>query len=177
MRTASKGLLIAIVLSIMATTCQPQAPQSSPQTDTKNSRPAKSIVYTNKRYRFKFRLPRSWKGYAIITGQWTGGPWGQPLPDDPAEMRIERGPIITIRHPLWIEENPRQDSPIMVFTLLQWQLVDKGIYSVSAAPNGPAETERNAKYVFALPARYNYTDAIGIEEVNDIMRNHPLHAF
>src|SRR5208337_216878 len=33
----------------------------------------KSIVYDNVRYGFKFYLPKSWKGYSIIVGQWEGG--------------------------------------------------------------------------------------------------------
>jgi hypothetical protein len=32
--------------------------------------------------------------------------------------------LLSIRHPLWTKQNPRQDIPIMVFALAQWQLIE-----------------------------------------------------
>ena len=49
--------------------------------------------------------------------------------------------------------------------------------SVSAAPIPPSELGRNNKYVFALPARYNYSFPIGYEEVDKILKENPLKAF
>ena len=66
------------------------------------------------------------------------------------------GLLLSIRHPLWTKENPRQDIPIMVFTVEQWNVLQKGDFSVSAAPIGPSKLGSNYAYVFALPARYNY---------------------
>ena len=39
---------------------------------------------------------------------------------------------------------------------------------------GPSELGRNNRYVFALPARYNYTFPPGYKEVEKILANHPL---
>jgi len=41
----------------------------------------------------------------------------------------------------------------------------------------PTELGRNSKYVFALPARYNYSYPTGWEEVDQIMKNNPLKTF
>jgi hypothetical protein len=89
----------------------------------------------------------------------------------------EKGPILTIRHPLWTKDNPREDIPIMVFTLAQWDLVQKEQLIVSAAPFPPTELGRNNRYVFALPPRYDDDELTGYEEVESIMRSSPLHAF
>jgi hypothetical protein len=127
---------------------------------TKNVPQAKGgLVYTNKTYGFRFALPDGWKGYSIIVKSWS------------------KGPLILIRHPLWTEANPRQDIPIMVLTLAQWELVQQGKLSVSAAPIGPDELARNSKYVFALPPRYNFAFLPGYEEVGEILKRDPLQAF
>jgi len=47
-------------------------------------------------------------------------------------------------------------------------------FSVSAAPIGPSKLGSNFKYVFALPARYNFAFPIGFEEVEEILNNNPL---
>jgi hypothetical protein len=65
----------------------------------------------------------------------------------------------------------------MIFTKTQWELVEEGKIVVSAAPAGPSELGRNAKYVFALPPRFNYGDIDGREEVDEIIQSHPLQAF
>ena len=39
---------------------------------------------------------------------------------------------------------------------------------------GPKELGRNSKYVFALPARYNFAFPTGFEEVEDILAGNPL---
>lgn len=64
----------------------------------------------------------------------------------------------------------------MIFTLKQWKSLGQGKFSVSAAPFGPGELGRNKKYVFALPARYNYDFLEGWEQVENILKGHPLHA-
>ncbi len=127
---------------------------------TKSSSQTKGgLVYTNKTYGFRFALPDSWKGYSIVVKSWS------------------KGPLILIRHPLWTEANPRQDIPIMVLTVAQWELVQEGKLSVSAAPIGPDELARNSKYVFALPPRYNFAFLPGYEEVGEILKRDPLQAF
>ena len=92
-------------------------------------------------------------------------------------IREERGPAIWIRHPLWTEENPRQDIPIMIFTKAQWSIVEKDRMILSAAPIGPGEIGRNKKYVFALPARYNYAFPVGWEEVEKIIVENSLQPY
>ena len=84
---------------------------------------------------------------------------------------------ILIRHPKWTVENSRQDIPIMIFIIAQWNKLAKEEFAVSAAPIGPKELGRNAQYVFALPARYNVYFQTGWEEVEEIMQTNPLKAF
>jgi hypothetical protein len=64
----------------------------------------------------------------------------------------------------------------MVFTLAQWRLVATEKVGVSAAPIGSTELGRNAKYVFALPPRYEFDEKEGVEEVVQVMSHHPLRA-
>jgi hypothetical protein len=128
-----------------------------------------SIVYTNKEFGFIFNLPASWQGYAIIEDNWEG-----QYIDDAA---TDNGPMLYIRHPQWTEQNPRQDIPIMVFTYDQWDMIQKERLSVGAAPIPPRELGRNAGYVFALPARYNFAFPSGYEEVEKILESNPLIPF
>ncbi|HZD60906.1 MAG TPA: hypothetical protein VE439_10715, partial [Anaerolineae bacterium] len=90
---------------------------------------------------------------------------------------VETGPMLSIRHPLWTPEKPRQDIPIMVFTLAQWTLVQQEKISLGAAPIPPTELGRNNRYVFALPARYNFAFPPGFQEVERILAGHPLQPF
>jgi len=62
----------------------------------------------------------------------------------------------------------------MIFTLDQWASLLKDEFRVGAAPIPPSELGRNAKYVFALPARYNFAFPTGFEEVEDILKGNPL---
>lgn len=128
------------------------------------------LVYKNSKYGFDFSLPLTWESYSIINYAWTGN-----LVDDSSKKFT--GPKIIIRHPSWSLQDPRQDIPVMVFTLDQWQLVEQEKLALGAAPIGPSELGRNAKYVFALPARYNFAFPTGYEEVETIMSANPLTAF
>lgn len=137
------------------------------------SGPASSAIdYKNTQYDFCFSLPASWKGYSIVTDQWTGSNPNDPHP----EKSNRQGPILSIRHPQWTKENPRQDIPIMVFTRKQWDALLKDEFHIGAAPFGPSELGRNHKYVFALPARFDYAFPTGYEEVEQIVRSNPLQA-
>ena len=62
----------------------------------------------------------------------------------------------------------------MVFTLAEWDQVRQSRLTVGAAPIPPSELGRNATYVFALPARYNYAFPTGYEEVAKILEGNPL---
>ena len=149
--------------------------QQSNSAAQSGKRAEKTIVYKNKKYRFRFVLPESWKGYSILVSQWTGSVWDPEKREKP--IREETGPVITIRHPLWAESNPHQDIPIMILTYAQTDLSKEGNLSTSAAPYGPQEIARNSKYVFALPPRYNYAIATGVEEVAQLFREHSLRPF
>jgi hypothetical protein len=82
---------------------------------------------------------------------------------------------VHIRHPDWSKENPRQDIPIMVFTLTQWESVEHGDFFISGAAIVPEELGRNRKYAFAVSRRVEESDAVGAKEVNEILQRHPLH--
>lgn len=128
--------------------------------------------YKNDQYGFTFFLPISWAGYTIVDGIWIGY-----ATSDAGDKKYAEGPIISIRHPLWTEKETRQDIPVMVFTISQWQDLQNDKFHIGAAPIGPSELGRNTEYVFALPARYNYAFPQGYEEVDQIIQNNSLQAF
>jgi hypothetical protein len=150
----------------------PPAASSTTPTSMPATPATTTLEYQNTQYGFSFALPASWQGYSIITDKWQGytpGPSGQIL--------VETGPIISIRHPLWTAQTPRQDIPIMIFTLKQWAELEQDKFHIGAAPIGPSELGRNASYVLALPARYNFAFPVGYEEVEKILEAKPLKAF
>ncbi len=130
-----------------------------------------SIVYENTEYGFRFSLPDSWKDYTIVTDTWKGLATG----NSQGEKVVETGPMISIRNPEWTPEKAQQDIPIMIFTLKQWDSMNKeDAFHIGAAPIGPSELARNSKYIFALPARYNFAFPDGYEEVETILKGNPL---
>lgn len=138
------------------------------QSTTTPSIPATQIEYENTEYGFAFTLPKSWEGYMVVNGSWEGVSWETGSPQK------NSGPKISIRHPQWTAETPRQDIPISVFTPAQWDLIVREKMGIGAAPIPPSELGRNAMYVFALPARYNFAFPVGFEEVDEIMKGNPL---
>lgn len=163
-RTLAAILLLAGIASSTA------YPQTQEQASKEPAGP--TIQYRNSHYGFCVSLPASWKGYLIVVDHWEGsntsGPQGYQI--------VEHGPLISIRHPLWSKENPRQDIPIMVFTRKQWDSLQKDDFHIGAAPIGPNELGRNHKYVLALPARYNFANLPGLEEVDQIVQSKSLRA-
>lgn len=146
------------------------AVSSQPNSSTNSPTPgSNSILYKNAVYGFNFTLPTSWQGYSIIAGDWSGS-------DIATGKTTETGPMISIRHPLWTSQKPRQDIPIMIFTPDQWNLLQQEKFHIGAAPIGPSKLGQNSRYVFALPARYNYAFPTGYEEVEKILKDHPLQA-
>jgi hypothetical protein len=131
---------------------------------------SESITYENTQYGFQFTLPKSWENYSVIADEWKG----TRMTDSQGNSVSETGPMLKIRNPLWTTQNQRQDIPIMIFTPAQWDDLQKAELIVGAAPMPPSELGRNAKYVFALPARYNYAFTEGFEEVESIIENKPL---
>jgi len=145
-----------------------QSNNSSTSSSPSSSVNSNLVVYNNSQYGFSFSLPASWKGYSIVTDKWDGR-------DTKSGKVTETGPLYSIRHPQWTSAKPRQDIPIMVFTIAQWKLVLQETLAVSAAPIGPSELGRNSNYVFALPARYNFAYPLGYKEVDQILGGKPLH--
>jgi len=131
-----------------------------------------SIEYQNTQYGFSFLLPKTWEGYTIVLDKWQG----YTFSDSQGDVVTEQGPLISVRHPQWTSQNPRQDIPIMVFTLSQWDSLLQDKFHIGAAPINPSRLGSNANYVFALPARYNFAFLPGYEEVDSILQNNPLQA-
>jgi len=90
---------------------------------------------------------------------------------------VEQGPIVSIVHPKSTAQQSRQEIPLMVFTIGQWDQMQRGEWHTGAAPVGPLELGRNGRYVLALPARYNYALPEGWEEVEQILQGQPLATF
>lgn len=130
----------------------------------------KSTVYENMQYGFRFSLPKSWENYTIVKEKWEG----VSIVGQTADTIVETGPVINIRHPMWTSQNPWQDIPIMIFTLTQWDSLQRGEFHIGTAPTGPRQIGCNSKYVFAIPARYNYGFLTGFEEVEKILEDNPL---
>ena len=143
-----------------------QSPSASP-TGTQTG-----LLYQNSEFGFSFSLPDSWKGYTIVTSQWQGSSTDT---DEKSPAPAITGPELSIRHPLWTKQNPRQDIPIIIFTLAQWDDLQQDKFHIGAAPINPTLLGKNSKYVFALPARYNYAFPTGYEEVDKILQSNPLH--
>ena len=159
---------LSLVMSLVLMVAPVLPAQSSSQAGSQTLLSARSLVYTNRQFGFRFDLPLGWTGYTILKQQWNG------RPDTAASSpHQEYGPKLVIRRPHWTTAHPRQDIPIMIFTLRQW---NENLI-VSAAPIGPSELGRNSRYVFALPPRYNYAFPDGYEEVEQILKDKPLHPF
>ena len=154
---------------------QPQtSAQPANQSDPSTPRTKKSVVYCDKKYGLRFFLPKSWKGYSILREEWTGRPVTEETESEAPHP--ETGPEIIVRHPLWTDNDPRQDIPIMIFTHAQWRLVQNHELAVSAAPVPPCELSHNAQYVFALPPRYNFAFETGYEEVGKILARNSMRS-
>ena len=182
----TKFILVLVIIVILSTvgflltaknsqtTSKPSPSSVNEAQSTPSATPAvTNLQYRNEQYGFTFALPPSWEGYTIVTNEWKGSGTngGQ------GEMSVEKGPLLSIRHPLWTTQKPRQDIPIMIFTLTQWDLLQQDKFHIGAAPINPHEFGRNSKYVFALPARYNFAFPEGYEEVERIVENRPLEVF
>jgi len=129
----------------------------------------RTIEYRNKEYGFRFTLPGSWKGYRVLWLEWHGGVRAR----DGSEEHSLHGPKLVIRHPKWTQEDPREDMPIMIFTISQW---NEGP-DVSASPFDLTELGRNGKYVFAVPPRWEYDFSEGYEEAVKLLTPASLHTF
>ncbi len=149
-----KTMILIVLLVLLASegfyifNTRTTPPPSLPQNIT-------TLTYTDTTHNFSLELPKDWKGYTLVPGT------------------IQFGEIITLRHPLWTKENPYMDIPILIYPIAQWQVWEKNNFEgyPTAAPMGPTERGRNAKYVFATAPRYNYSFAPGWETVDTIVES------
>ncbi len=139
----------------------------SPSEDVKN------VEYRNTDYGFSFALPESWRGYKVVVDKWTGDAIGDEL----GEVAYTSGPVISIHNPQETIQNSYQNIPIMIFTLDQWTDLQDDRFHIGATPMNPTELDRNSRYVFALPARYNYSFPPGFEEVDQIIQSQAIKTF
>ncbi|MGE5370705.1 MAG: hypothetical protein ACM3QZ_01840 [Solirubrobacterales bacterium] len=166
-------VLLAFVISLSLLGCGIAGSKSQTNKQPQPAQKQKAgVVYANDQYGFDLTLPLSWKGYRVLTEKWEGQAIGGPQ----AGKTVASGPKIVVRHPEWTAEKPRQDIPIMVITKAQWDDLLAEEFHIGAAPIGPNPLDRNSKYVFALPARYNFAFPTGYEEVEKILNNHALVA-
>ena len=152
-----------------------QSPETYPpdqSTSLSTEGPAIPVEYRNTELGFSFSLPASWEGFSIRHSNWEGLKSG-----DLGDEVVEQGPIISIAHPKSTEQQPRQEIPMMVFTIEQWDQLQRGEWHIGAAPISPLELAYNSLYVFALPARYNYAFLEGWQEVEQILQGQPLVTF
>ncbi len=172
------ALILIVVIAYFSFVKKPEEVNVSVNntSTTTTSTPIKpsTVEYKNTEYGFSLILPKSWNGNSVIEDIWEGYSL-----DVKGESQIisETGPLISIRHPDWEYKSPRQDIPIMVFTLAQWADLQADKFHIGAAPINPSELARNKKYVFAIPARYNFEYLTGYEEVEEILNGKPLKAF
>ncbi len=168
------GSVFLLALASLAG-CAAQTPSDTNSTPTATATPtstptvATSITYSNTLYGFTFTLPLDWQGYTVLNNSWSG-----IAPT--SGKTVQSGSLILIRNPKWTAAKKYQDIPIMVFTIGQWDSLIREEYSVGAAPIPPSELARNAQFVFALPARYNYAFPEGYQEVDQILQGKPLQA-
>lgn len=131
---------------------------------------ASGVVYRNTQYGLQVNLPDSWKGYTVIAGT-------REIRDIASGAVVATAPTIKLRNPLWTAAKHYEDLPIDIYTPVQWAKITGEQYSVSAAPIPPSELAHNSRYVFALPARYNYDFATGFEELDQLIRSGIVSAF
>jgi hypothetical protein len=156
--------LLVLRLGLLAVVC------AAGLLSAQDGKPVSQVVYRNAQYDFCVLLPASWRGYTILTDKWEG------YSSAKIGTFVEGGPRLRIRNPAWTEADPHEDIPIMIFTLAQWKRGQKEDLIFSPAPIGPGELTRNGRYVFALPARYNYDLATGYQEVDALIANKAIKA-
>lgn len=172
MKTSRTIITLGILFIVLTGAgCKSNSSPTSTTTPPTSTPEQTTIEFTNPTYGFTFILPKTWDGYTVVMQNWEGF----NVEDNTSKYS---GPQIIIRNPQWTSANPHQDIPLMVFTPAQWDLIKTEKLSVSAAPIPPSELGSNARYVFAIPARYNFAFPTGWEEAEKIISNNqPLKTF
>jgi hypothetical protein len=126
-----------------------------------------SVRYENAEYGLTFLLPESWRGYSVSVWQWDGEKYSAAADK---LVVVGHGPMITLRHPRWQTNVPRQDIPILVFTRAQWDELHRGNLWPSLYAGGVMnEMWHNQKHVFAMSSRYNVGELYGTKEVAEVV--------
>jgi hypothetical protein len=168
-----KKLLLVLLIIIIATTLSIGCTEKDKNKTTEKGTTAAieyTLKYNNAQFGFDFLLPDSWKGFKIDNSKWEG----RLLDEKDKDKQLVSGAMVTISHPKSKKDSPRQDIPIMVIPLETWELIIQEKLAIGAAPVPPEEIGRNKIFIFALPARYNFENLPGTDEVNEIMKNKPL---
>ena len=165
-------VLVDVAIYFSAPKNSMQTPTPTPTSTTPTPTPV-GEQYKNTEYGFSFDLPDSWKGFTTIEDEWDG----DTIVSGQVKQGTVHGPLVSIRHPDWDYKAPRQDIPVMVFTIQQWNDMQADKFHIGAAPINPSEIGRNKKYVFAIPARYNFAYLTGFEEVDQIIKGDNFQAF
>jgi|GEM_PF-2477381 hypothetical protein len=159
-----KFLILTSAILLVAAACNKQAAVQPAPTPTPNPTPTPtSQIYTNSQYGFTIDLQPDWTGYTVLSQQWENN------------NSKQTGPKIVLRHPKWTVNNHYEDIPVDIFTTDQWNRVLKGTLLIGAGPVSPSELDHNSIYVFALPARYNFDEATGWQEADQMV--HTLKSF
>ena len=162
-------LAIIFVLMLPVNSLFAASPYFSLNTDISTVAVREPIVYNNTDYGFNFSLPDNWQGYLIMNDTWSG----TALTTSTAQS----GPKLLIRNPKWTAADPYEDLPILVFTIAQWESYQKEDFSIGAAPIPASELARNNKYVFALPARWDFDYSLDFKEAQEIIASNALRAY
>ncbi len=104
--------------------------------------------YRNSDYGFSISLPADWKGYEVQSTTWSAGKLDSA---GNYKANTETGPEIVIKHPQ--SSVNAEMIPVLILTPAQYAQED---LSYGAAPVPPSKLGQNSKYVFLLPARYNF---------------------
>jgi len=128
-----------------------------------------AIEYRNDTFGFSIILNEGWRGYTVNHIK-------EDIYDLTGKTKTNNGVVdsiqlIELHHPLETAENPREDMPIMIFTLEQWTHIQNEEWSAGAAPIPPSLLGQNSQWIMALPARYNYDFKPGWEEVDELVHN------
>jgi hypothetical protein len=91
--------LVVIVLLAAADCSFGRTTVSPPKAAVGRGSSHATIQYVSKQFGFSFALPADWRGYTIVMDEWSGE----------GNMADVKSPILSIWHPHWTEEKPRQD--------------------------------------------------------------------